>query len=300
MEALQTTSRGDGDDFGGPGGHVAEPVDWEDVESIRVTRCATTQTAVTAYFCGADVATNLDVGRGSNRKMPHFGTESLQKYLQCRYEQGERNDGVHRRSVYRIGIYSSENPGYNHAFNIVAQPDGTFFWLQSFIGHYSLTTWMKKADAKKVSGLSGHLTYPELLEKLRKVGRLMSTYSWTDQANADYLDLFNADKTNESKLNPGRLDVFDWEEACEYPLPSRYGTSPDEESGNVDNHSPFESKGECDVQIGQLADLEEYLSSLSNDTLEELKEYMAISSDELEEFHDQLRDKLDSLSSQEH
>ena len=37
---------------------------------------------------------------------------------------------------------------YAHVWNIVAQPDGTFHWLQSFINHYSLPSWLRQSDAR--------------------------------------------------------------------------------------------------------------------------------------------------------
>jgi hypothetical protein len=117
--------------------------------------------------------------------------------------------------------------GYSHAFSIVAQPDGTFFWLQSFISHYSLATWMKKTSTSNKSGLAGHLTFDELLAKLDKIDRLMRIDDWTVQANQDYLDLFNVDKTLENGGQKSwnidhRLDHFIWDEACEYPLSDGY------------------------------------------------------------------------------
>ena len=60
-----------------------------------------------------------------------------------------------------------------------------------------------------------------------KVDRLMRIDDWTAQANQDYLDLFNVDKTleNGGKISwrvDHRLDYFSWDEACEYPLPNGY------------------------------------------------------------------------------
>ena len=37
---------------------------------------------------------------------------------------------------------------YAHVWNIVAQPDGSFHWLQSFINHYSLPSWLRQSDAR--------------------------------------------------------------------------------------------------------------------------------------------------------
>lgn len=86
--------------------------------------------------------------------------------------------------------------GYSHALSIVVQPRHLLL-VQSFISHYSLATWMKKISRSNESGLAGHLTFDELLAKLDKIDRLMRIDDWTVQANQDYLDLFNVDKTLE-------------------------------------------------------------------------------------------------------
>ena len=149
--------------------------------------------------------------------------------MECRHKQGVENNGTHHRSVFRLGVGCKDNmAGYSHAFSIVGQPDGTYYWLQSYIGHYSLSTWMKKADYGKQSSLAGVLTYDELMIKLDTVDRLMSIDSWSSQANADYLDLFNVDKDllaasgNRGRkikqwTEDHRLSSFVWDEACEYP-----------------------------------------------------------------------------------
>ena len=54
LQSIQTDAFMDTADFGGPDGHVAESIDFGtedfDLEGIRVTRCSTTRTAITAYF----------------------------------------------------------------------------------------------------------------------------------------------------------------------------------------------------------------------------------------------------------
>ena len=221
----------EGVDFGGMDGHVPEGTDLLDLEEIRVTRCSTTRSALTAYFCGVDVATNQDAALGLDGKGYISGTKSFKRYLKCRHQQGMKNGGIHKRSVYRLGVSCKDDlAGYSHAFSIVSQPDGTFYWLQSYISHYSLSTWMKKVDHTKQSGLAGKLTYHELISKLNTIDRLMRIDSWTTEANDDYLDLFNVDK-NLERMKEGnrgrqikkwtddhRLDTFVWDEACEYPL----------------------------------------------------------------------------------
>ena len=145
-------------------------------------------------------------------------------HLVCRHSQGEESGGVHKRSVYRINFFpENDELIFGHTFNIVAQPDGTFMWLQSFIGFYSLSSWLAQKDSTQ-SGLRGHLTLSEVLAKLDQIGALMEVESWDDEANSIYDDLFDADKsdaTDEWDLSH-RLSTFIWDEACEYPTPDEY------------------------------------------------------------------------------
>ena len=245
-------------DFGGPNGHVFETMDLSDMESYRGTRCSSTMSALTAYFCGANVAENMDVGLGAKAKMPFFGVRSFSDFLSCRHEKGKANQGNHRRSVYRIGIGTQDSlAGYSHAFNIVAQPDGTYHWLQSFIGHYSLRTWMERTDA--FGKPLGKLTLEQLQEKLTTLERLMDISEWTPTANQDYLDLFGVDKESEAR-NRGRgpvqlgwkpshrLSSFIWDEACEFPAgeeaeeidTEKKGSDLDGEPISVESGSPFQ------------------------------------------------------------
>lgn len=72
-------------DYGGVDGHVAESGDLLDLETIRVTRCTTTRSAITAYMCGAEIATNHDMAHGVDRKMGYNigGAKSFRIYLTC-------------------------------------------------------------------------------------------------------------------------------------------------------------------------------------------------------------------------
>ncbi|KAL7551630.1 hypothetical protein ACHAWF_014853, partial [Thalassiosira exigua] len=270
LKEYQTKRFLDGVDFGGPDGHGAEETDFVNLEEIRVTRCSTTNSGITAYFCGAAVATDMDLAHGYNRKLSNVGTDSFREYLRCRRRQGLR-DGSHHRSVYRLGISCKNRyAGYSHAFSIVAQPDGTFLWLQSYIQKYSLSTWLNKVDDMKESGLAGHLTYNELMAKLDTIDRLMNIDSWTSQANYYYLDLFNVYK--DSELASGnrrrqikewthehRLEKLTWDEACEYPLPDEYLAEGQRSSqnGTSDGGGASGTSDECAVLLGEI-----HLSSL--------------------------------------
>ena len=200
------------------------------LEAVKVTRCATTQVAVTAYFCGARVASSehYDGGEGKDYEdlVLHNRPEGLSFHLTCRHEQGKRNGGVHKRSVYRIDVSpANDELVFGHAFNIVAQPDGTFFWLQSFIGEYSLSAWLGRKDPQTQSGLRGQLTLSEVLAKLDQIKLMMDVESWDEEANFIYKDLFDCDKSQVANEwdSSHRLFFFLWDEACEYPVPDGYG-----------------------------------------------------------------------------
>eukprot|EP00546_Thalassionema_frauenfeldii_P003938 CAMPEP_0178922558 /NCGR_PEP_ID=MMETSP0786-20121207/16225_1 /TAXON_ID=186022 /ORGANISM="Thalassionema frauenfeldii, Strain CCMP 1798" /LENGTH=357 /DNA_ID=CAMNT_0020596945 /DNA_START=33 /DNA_END=1107 /DNA_ORIENTATION=+ len=215
-------------DFGGLDGHRYESGDFADMETFRGTRCSSTRSAVTAYFCGADVALNRNAALKANIKNNNYGVDSFREYVTCRHEEGTKT-GNFTRSVFRLGIGCQEQlAGYSHAFNIIAQPDGSYLWLQSYISQYSLQQWMAQKQLLDGNRPRGKLSYDQLLAKLDTLDRIMSIDGWTDQANADYLDLFFVDKTEEAVKNgkhpiiwkdTHRLDFFTWDEACEYSLP---------------------------------------------------------------------------------
>ena len=250
-------------DYGGYDGHVAERINWDDIESIKTTRCATTRSALTAYYCGRTVAKNNDVALGRrNVKGVTFGTASFTDHVNFYQHHNEGDEGkggrdyidsddgrhryYHRRSVYRLGIGCTKGcVGFEHAFTIVAQPDGTFLWLQSFIGMYSLSTWMKKKDSTKESELAYRLTFNELMEKLDMLDRLMaiSNSEWSFESNTYYNYLFNVNQSEEAlrndrarPWNPDHpLDSFTWDEACQYPLPSKILGEDDKHSTDDDD-----------------------------------------------------------------
>ena len=127
----------------------------------------------------------------------------------------------------------------------------------------------------------------------------MHITSWTDQANDDYLDLFNVDKRKESLGNTGarttvykwnpdhRLDHFVWDEACEYPLPEN-----DEENINQSlPHDDEDIDDECAIEHTAWNDLLKKLEEsedetalkdlLKNITKEELKDIKNLAKDML-------------------
>jgi len=109
-----------------------------------------------AYFCGLDVAHNRDSAEDAAKATSLIGGQGIgeseidkfESWLKAMHALGEAR-GKHPRYVYRLGVGTEGGEaGYAHVWNIVAQPDGTFYWLQSFVDHYSLPSWMRQSDAK--------------------------------------------------------------------------------------------------------------------------------------------------------
>mmetsp|Transcript_9001 Transcript_9001/g.29762 ORF Transcript_9001/g.29762 Transcript_9001/m.29762 type:complete len:263 (+) Transcript_9001:78-866(+) len=140
-------------DIGGEHGHEPEPLDTDDnqvggAESMAVTRCTSTQFAVTAYFCGLDVAHNRDSAEDAAKAPSVIGGQGIgeseidkfESWLKAMHALGEAR-GKHPRYVYRLGVGTEgSEAGYAHVWDIVAQPDGTFYWLQAecpCINYYS-------------------------------------------------------------------------------------------------------------------------------------------------------------------
>ena len=140
-------------DYGGEDGHEAEDMDdgvgegarigTRDMhmltETMRVTRCATTSSALAGYFCGRSVQHNQD--RHSATRKGYFGGSGheaivpLNSTLAIHHAEGERalaaGTGAHRRLVYRIGVAPEDGAaGYAHVWTVVALPTGRFYWLQ--------------------------------------------------------------------------------------------------------------------------------------------------------------------------
>ena len=68
-------------------------------------------------------------------------------------------------------------------WSVIGYPDGSFYWLQSFIGEYTLGTWMRRSGTTPLS----------LAELRRRVGLLRvleEAKSWTAEADAAYSELF--------------------------------------------------------------------------------------------------------------
>ena len=102
-------------------------------------------------------------------------------------------EGVHPAFVYELSLGQRErsDPALEHVWTIVAQPDGTYMWLQSYIQHYTLQKWMKEAMRRGEQ----YLTYDQLAAKLDAYEELRSAAAtgWTARANTLYEELFWVD-----------------------------------------------------------------------------------------------------------
>ena len=117
-------------DYGGSEGHIPEAIELGNerrgtldtpADALAVTRCSTTRSALTAYFCGAAVATNMDRALGAAAKWGSFGLPSFVATLRAGHSAGKLATaaaglGVHRAAVYRLGIGAETAAGTPPAF----------------------------------------------------------------------------------------------------------------------------------------------------------------------------------------
>ena len=152
------------------------------------TRCASTKFALSVYFCGAATANgepNIWNGWAGALQQLRETLESMRMI--------SMQDGVHPAFVYELSLGQRErsDPALEHVWTIVAQPDGTYMWLQSYIQHYTLQQWMKEAMRRGEQ----YLTYDQLAAKLDAYEELRSAAAtgWTARANTLYEELFWVD-----------------------------------------------------------------------------------------------------------
>uniref|UniRef100_A0A7S2MEF9 Uncharacterized protein n=1 Tax=Octactis speculum TaxID=3111310 RepID=A0A7S2MEF9_9STRA len=207
-------------DFGGENGHEPEAIDMKSSDPIGVTRCTSTRFALTAYYCGLEIAKNLDRDKRATTNATQFlGVDSLGMSLVSMWDRQSRLP-----AVYRLGIGSKKHstPSQSHVWSIVANPDGSFHWLQSFISHYTLHEWMDLCDKRGEASL----TLDAILAKLNQIRVLQEIEEFDYEANRHYLELFNVDildVVGNSKYDwnkdDHRLEHFVWDLACVFPVP---------------------------------------------------------------------------------
>jgi len=245
-------------DYGGENGHEAEEPDdgvgysgrfgARDqrmfMETLRVTRCVTTQSALVAYFCGAAIQHDQDHDAVNPKGFyGGYGRDAVSQFnstLSAFHARGEAA-GNHERRVYRLGVGSEDGQaGYAHVWTIVTLESGHFYWLQSFIGHYSLISWMSTVEKQVGSSAraAAGMDLATLQGKLALLQTLFDFDSWTEQTNDAYLALFHVDMiqarskrdglTKHERVAHQRLGSLSWDVACTFPTPD------EPEVGNAD------------------------------------------------------------------
>jgi len=200
--------------YGGDDGHQHEGAWYES----RPTRCSTTQAALVSYFCGAEAANRSTYFGGPGAA----ALDDFEEVLAALRGHGEKE----RRYVFRLDVVSeSGRPGFSHAWTVVLQPNGTLYWLQSFVGQYTLQEWMSSRKGGRYASDGPALHIRAFLEKLRRLRTLFNISSWGDAHNTAYHDLFWVDQRAQEgfyKFNMSDMSLgqFRWNLACRYPTPN--------------------------------------------------------------------------------
>ena len=164
-------------DFGGKHGCVPERLDADDVETMRVTRCSTTVCALARYFCGPGAEVPY---------AEYVGFSKLKARINDRWNSATA--GQHPKYFYRLSLGVVEASKHdsrtdlNQVWLIAALGDGSFYWLQSFIIKYSLSTWLKEEGYY-------HLTREELFRLLDLVESLTNPKWTNDVGEKHYREL---------------------------------------------------------------------------------------------------------------
>ena len=188
---------------------------------MAVTRCTTTRFAITIYFCGVEIARNIDHDLPIEKKMKSMiskpfgiGTASLIKFLKYWYEDKNEND-EREMIVLRLGVGQKERskPPQEHVWSIVCKPDGTCNWYQSYIMQYSLFEWMDHIGDKSLS-------ITNIINRFEKLNQLSNVKEWNYEANTLYKELFWVDIINNDNTASQNWDYtkhrlnLNWNIAC--------------------------------------------------------------------------------------
>lgn len=111
-----------------------------------------------------------------------------------------------------------------HVWTVVSLPNGTYYWLQSYISQYSLGEWMSKSAREGTNPMS----WEELqcrVELIREI-ETQRQDGWDEQVNRAYDTLWNVDILKAKQGRSGEnFKEWRWERgevtmelACEWPL----------------------------------------------------------------------------------
>jgi hypothetical protein len=179
--------------------------------------CTRLHAQVTAYYCGSAVADNLDVDKIDPHTamygLHHFELmlDSIEDSVPTTRKGGgkrqhEEVDHILRRAVFRFGLESGE-AGIDHVWMIVQNADHSFLWLQSYIGEYSLGTFM---DLSRKAGFN-----PMSISELRRRVALLKILeqkkdAWDQETDDAYFELFNV-RVNDRKERQSARHYTRWD-----------------------------------------------------------------------------------------
>jgi hypothetical protein len=182
--------------------------DWdEDLQDV--TRCSTTGYAVTHYLCGRDAAEGISMVAGET-------VDSFQKEID-RLEHEIRHGRKLPELVYRLHV-SQQKDTVGHVWVIHVHRNGTFDWYQSFIGQYSLGTWMKKEGAQRPFG------FKKMRSRIEDLRIVLLAKHWDAQCDEAYENLFDVsiqqskayfEPLTDEALMSGSAISFLWEIVCD-------------------------------------------------------------------------------------
>jgi hypothetical protein len=201
--------------------------DVNDKKAWAVTRCSSTRYAVTAYYCGLDIANNANHNAEMQDKIKlslssRHGVQSLNNYLQRWYDntsfRKKNKDSSVRVIRLGLGQHERSTPPLEHVWSIICLPNGAFEWYQSYISFYSLHEWMDH-----VHGAFDMKTMQQKLSLLKDL-TLDSVEGpqntrWTTKMNVAYEQLFWVDVKNVNKMetvawNSNNQLLLAWDVAC--------------------------------------------------------------------------------------
>lgn len=197
-------SRGSGHNlFEGDYGYRAEEVDIErsflNSHSDGVTRCATTQYALTNYFCGDDVAgedTEFVSDLSELKEVIQLwysddldSIQSLKSKKNVPNKESVNKSGTLRHLILR-GHISQEEDSVGHTYIMQLTPNATVVIYQSYIAQYTLHGWMSKLIGKNREG-SYEVSSDDFLEQLNKIELLERAKVWDHRVDAAYGALYD-------------------------------------------------------------------------------------------------------------
>jgi hypothetical protein len=199
---------------------------------------------ITAYFCGDKVASNQD--RGRRFLVQHddesdgmigghaFEADDILEFLEYARTLSDGGTKQARRFLFRFGIRGVYRPGpldtasdtlsLEHVWTVVSLPNGTYYWLQSYISEYSLGEWMSKSAREGTNPMS----WEEMKHRIQLIREVEKPrlHGWDQHVNRAYETLWNVNVLTSRQGRSGEsFKGWRWERgqvhmdlACEWPL----------------------------------------------------------------------------------